>query len=51
MNIISQDGTYSNLAMLLSDQCVNTIKMAVFEGSQKSVFHDRKELTGSLLHT
>lgn len=49
MNIISQDGTYSNLAMLLSDQCVNTIKMAVFEGSQKSVFHDRKELTGSLL--
>ena len=49
MNIISQDGTYSNLAMLLSDQCVHTIKMAVFEGSQKSVFHDRKELNGSLL--
>lgn len=49
MNIISQDGTYSNLGMLLSDQCVHTIKMAVFEGSQKSVFHDRKELTGSLL--
>lgn len=49
MNIISQDGTYSNLAMLLSDQCVHTIKMAVFEGSQKSIFHDRKELNGSLL--
>lgn len=49
MNIISQDGTYSNLAMLLSDQCVHTIKIAVFEGSQKSVFHDRKELNGSLL--
>jgi ATP-dependent DNA helicase RecG len=49
MNIISQDGTYSNLAMLLSDQCVYTIKMAVFEGSQKSIFHDRKELNGSLL--
>ncbi len=49
MNIISQDGTYSNLAMLLSDQCVHTIKMAVFEGSQKSVFRDRKELDGSLL--
>lgn len=49
MNIISQDGTYSNLAMLLSDQCVHTIKMAVFEGSQKSVFHDRKEIGGSLL--
>lgn len=49
MNLISQDGTYSNLAMLLSDQCVHEIKMAVFEGSKKTVFHDRKELTGSLL--
>lgn len=49
MNLISQDGTYSNLAMLLSDQCVHEIKMAVFEGDKKTVFHDRKELTGSLL--
>lgn len=49
MDIISHDGTYSNLAMLLSDQCVHTIKMAVFEGSQKSMFHDRRELCGSLL--
>lgn len=49
MNIISQDGTYTNLAMLLSDQCVHTIKIAVFEGSKKSVFHDRRELNGSLL--
>ena len=49
MNIIGTDGTYTNLVMLLSDQCVHTIKMAVFEGSKKIVFHDRKELTGSLL--
>ena len=49
MNIISQDGTYSNLGMLLSDQCVHTIKMAVFEGSKKSVFRDRRELNGSIL--
>lgn len=49
LNIISVDGTYSNLGMLLSDQCIHTIKMAVFEGSKKSVFRDRKELTGSLL--
>ena len=49
LNIIGQDGTYSNLALLLSDQCMHTIKMAVFDGSQKSVFRDRKELTGSLL--
>ena len=49
LNIIGEDGTYTNLGMLLSDQCTHTIKMAVFEGSKKSVFKDRKELTGSLL--
>lgn len=49
MNIISQDGTYSNLGMLLSDQCIHSIKLAVFDGSKKSVFRDRRELTGSLL--
>ena len=47
--MIGEDGTYTNLAMLLSDQCVHTIKMAVFEGSRKTVFRDRRELTGSLL--
>lgn len=35
LNIISKDGTYSNLGMLLSDQCVATMKMAVFEGCKK----------------
>ena len=49
LNIIGADSTYTNLGMLLSDQCVHTIKLAVFEGSKKSVFRDRKELTGSLL--
>ena len=49
LNIISEDGTYSNLGMLLSEQCIHTIKMAVFEGSKKSVFRDRWELSGSLL--
>ena len=49
LNLIGKDGTYSNLGMLLSDQCASTIKMAVFEGSKKSVFRDRRELSGSLL--
>ena len=49
LNMIGKDGTYTNLAMLLSDQCVHTIRMAVFEGSKKTVFRDRRELTGSLL--
>ena len=48
LQLISADGTYSNLGMLLSDQCVSIIKLAVFEGSKKTVFHDRKELSGSL---
>ena len=49
LNIIGEDETYTNLGMLLSDQCVHTIKLAVFDGSKKTVFRDRKELTGSLL--
>ena len=49
LNIIGADGTYTNLGLLLSDQCVHTIKLAVFDGSVKSVFRDRRELTGSLL--
>lgn len=49
LNIIGADGTYTNLGLLLSDQCVHTIKLAVFEGSKKSVFRARKELSGSLL--
>ena len=49
LKIIGSDGTYTNLGMLLSDQCVHTVKLAVFEGSKKSVFRDRKELDSSLL--
>ncbi|MDO4287618.1 MAG: putative DNA binding domain-containing protein [Eubacterium sp.] len=49
LNIIGLDGTYTNLGMLLSDQCSHTIKLAVFDGSKKSVFRDRRELSGSLL--
>ena len=49
LHLIGEDETYTNLAMLLSDQCQHTIKMAVFEGSKKTVFKDRKELAGSLL--
>lgn len=49
LGIIGKDGMYTNLGMLLSDQCVHTIKMAVFEGSKKTIFLDRRELGGSLL--
>lgn len=49
LNLIGEDGTYTNLAMLLSEQCAQAIKLAAFDGSKKTVFRDRKELSGSLL--
>lgn len=49
LHLIGDDDTYTNLAFLLSEQCSHTIKLAVFEGSKKTVFKDRQELSGSLL--
>ena len=49
LGLIGEDGTYTNLALLLSDQCTHTVKIAVFEGEQKTVFKDRREFGGSLL--
>jgi ATP-dependent DNA helicase RecG len=40
---------YTNLALLLSDQCAHTVKAAVFADEQNTVFRDRKEFTGSVL--
>ena len=49
LKLIDQDGLYSNLALLLSDQCVHTIKVAVFQGTDQTIFRDRREFTGSLM--
>lgn len=49
LGLIGNNDLYTNLALLLSDQCVHTIKIAYFEGSDKSVFKDRREFHGSLL--
>lgn len=48
LEMISADGIYSNVALLLSDQCSSTIKAATFSGSDKSIFQDRREFSGSL---
>mgnify|MGYP002510428899 FL=1 len=48
LGMATQDGVYTNLGMLLSDQCVHTIKAAVFQGITQSEFKDRKEFSGSL---
>lgn len=49
LGIIGEDNLYTNLGLLLSDQCIHTLKIAVFEGKEKGIFKDRKEFKGSLL--
>ena len=49
LKLVDQDNLYSNLGLLLSDQCVHTIKVAAFQGTDQTVFKDRREFTGSLL--
>ncbi len=49
LNLIGQDGLYTNLAYILSDQCKSMTKIALFQGLDKAVFRDRKEFTGSIL--
>lgn len=49
LNIMNNDNLYTNLGLLLSDECPFTIKCAVFNGNNKLSFKDRKEFTGSLV--
>ena len=49
LRLIGSDGLYTNLALLLSDQCTHTIKVAVFQGKDNAVFRERQEFSGSLL--
>lgn len=49
LELVSLDGQYTNLGLLLSDQCPFTVKCAVFSGKDQSAFQDRKEFSGSLL--
>ena len=49
LKLIGEDGLYTNLALLLSDQCETTIKVALFQGIDKEIFQNRKEFSGSIL--
>ena len=49
LNIMNNDNLYTNLGLLLSDECPFTIKCAVFNGNNKLSFKDRKEFTGSVV--
>ena len=49
LGILSENDIFTNLGLLLSEQCQHTVKVAVFEGNTKSVFKSRKEFGGSLI--
>ena len=49
LHIVGEDDLYTNMGLLLSEECIHTIKIAIFEGSTKGIFKDRYEFSGSLL--
>ena len=49
LHMIDSDGLYTNLALLLSEECAHTIKVAVFQGKDGALFRNRKEFSGSLM--
>ena len=46
---MTQDEKYTNLVLLISDQCPYTIKMAVYPENEKTDFKDRRETSKSSL--
>ncbi len=48
IGVLSSDDIYTNLGLQLSDQCRHSIKLAIFQGTDKLIFKDRKEFTGLL---
>ncbi len=48
LGIIQADEQYSNLALLVSDECRHSIKLAVFKGTDKKMLLNRKEWKGSI---
>ena len=47
---ITQNEVFTNLAMLLSDQCLHTTKIAVFKDEFCTEFRDSKEFGGSVFN-
>lgn len=48
MSLFNEDKLFTNLALLLSDQCEHCIKATVFQDTRKLIFRDREEFSGSL---
>ncbi|HLG28405.1 MAG TPA: RNA-binding domain-containing protein [Paenisporosarcina sp.] len=49
LGLLNEEGYWTNLGFLLSDQCLHTIKCAVYQGETKLAFEDRKEFSGSIM--
>ena len=45
---ITRNDVYTNLALLISDQCLHTTKIAVFNDESCTEFRDSKEFSGSV---
>lgn len=50
LGLVDEDGQFTNLGRLISDQCPPIIKLASFFGTKRTTFKDRLETSGSLLH-
>lgn len=48
LGILNVDDIYTNVGLLLSEQCPHTIKTATFQGIDQSEFKDRREFGGCL---
>lgn len=49
LKLLGDDNLYTNLALILSDQCKVTTKVAVFQGKDKKVLRERREFEGSII--
>lgn len=46
--IHKNDGLFTNLALLMSDQCQHSIKVAIFGDDENTTFNDSREFKGSI---
>ena len=47
--LVNDEGLFTNLALLLSDQCAHTVKIAIFQGNNKRSIKGQKEIGGSVI--
>jgi ATP-dependent DNA helicase RecG len=48
LGLVNEEGLFTNLGLLLSDQCPHSIKIAVFEDQKMKAYRDREIFSGSL---